>query len=204
MVPLTQGDLAGAQAVIRAVPPQVEPTALAAFFAVYADLYWVLDDSQQELLLRLPPSAFDDDRANWGIVLAQTHYLRGDLKAARAYADSARLAFEEHIRATPEEAQQHALLGVALAIMGRKADAIREGQRAVELLPVSRDAFAGPYEIHQLARIYALTGEPEKALDQLGPLLKVPYNLSPGLLRIDPNFAPLRKNPRFQALIAQQ
>jgi TolB-like protein/Flp pilus assembly protein TadD len=204
MVPLAQGDLAGAQAVIRAVPPEVEPTALAAFFAVYADLYWVLDDSRQELLLRLPPSAFDDDRANWGIVLAQTYYLRGDLRVARAYADSARLAFEEHIRAAPDDAQQHALLGVALAIMGRKADAIREGQRAVALLPISQDAFAGPYTQHQLARIYVLTGEPEKALDQLGPLLKVPYNLSPGLLRIDPNFAPLRKNPRFQALVAQR
>ncbi len=204
MVPLAQGDLAGAQAVIRAVPSEVQPTALAAFFGVYADLYWVLEDAQQQLLLRLPPSAFDDDRANWGIVLAQTYHLRGDLKAARAYADSARLAFEEHIRAAPDDPQQHALLGVALAVMGRKADAIREGQRAVALLPISRDGFAGPYMQHQLVRIYILTGEPEKALDALEPLLKVPYNLSLGLLRIDPNFAPLRKHPRFQALVAQQ
>jgi len=157
------------------------------------------------LLLRLPPSAFDDDRANWGIVLAQTYYLRGDFTKARAYADSARLGFEDHIRAAPSDAQQHALLGVSLAIMGgRKAEAIREGQRAVEILPISQDGFAGPYQHHQLARIYVLTGEPDKAIDQLEALLKVPYNLSPGLLRIDPNFAPLRKNPRFQKLIAAQ
>jgi adenylate cyclase len=54
---------------------------------------------------------------------------------------------------------------------------------------------------HQLARIYILVGEPEKALDQLEPLLKVPYFLSPGWLRIDPTFDPLRNNPRFRKLV---
>ncbi|HYL28285.1 MAG TPA: tetratricopeptide repeat protein, partial [Gemmatimonadales bacterium] len=201
-VPLGQGDLAGARAVLRAVPPEVEPTALAAFFGVYADLCWVLDDTQQELLLRLRPSAFGDDRANWGIVLAQTYWLRGDRAKARIYADSARMAFEENIKATPDDPQQHALLGLSLAYLGRKADAIREGQRSVELLPMSKDAFAGPYMQHQLVRIYLVTGELEKALDLLEPLLKIPYSLSPGLLRIDPNFAPLKGNPRFEKLAA--
>jgi TolB-like protein/Flp pilus assembly protein TadD len=201
-VPLAQGDLAGARAVLRAVPPEVEPTALAAFFGVYADLYWVLDDAQQQLLLRLRPSAFGDDRANWGIVLAQTHWLRGDKARARIYADSARMGFEENLKATPDNAQQHALLGLALAYLGRKTDAIREGQRGVELQPISSDAFSGPYMQHQLVRIYLLTGEPERALDLLEPLLKIPYSLSPALLRIDPNFAPLRGNPRFEKLAA--
>ena len=48
-----------------------------------------------------------------------------------------------------------------------------------------------------------LVGEPEKALDQLEPLLRIPYSLSPALLRIDPNFDSLRENPRFQKLVAQ-
>ena len=55
---------------------------------------------------------------------------------------------------------------------------------------------------HQLARIYTVVGEPDKAVDQLEALLKMPYFLSPGWLRIDPNFAPLRGNPRFQKLVA--
>jgi hypothetical protein len=60
----------------------------------------------------------------------------------------------------------------------------------------------GPYIQHQLARIYMLVGEPEKALDKLEPLLKTPYFISPGWLRIDPNFDPLRGNPRFEKLAA--
>ena len=93
------------------------------------------------------------------------------------------------------------MLGLALAYLGQKAEAIREGQRGVALLPISRDAYIGPYIQHQLARIYLLVGEPEKALDQLEPLLKIPYYLSPGWLKIDPNFAPLRGNPRFERLV---
>jgi serine/threonine-protein kinase len=85
--------------------------------------------------------------------------------------------------------------------MGRKAEAIREGQRAVALAPASLDAYRAPYMQHQLARIYLLVGEPEKALDLLEPLLRMPYHLSPGWLRVDPTFDPLRSNPRFQKLV---
>jgi serine/threonine-protein kinase len=69
------------------------------------------------------------------------------------------------------------------------------------MLPVSKDAFGGAYLQHQLARIYIIVEEPEKALDQLEPLLKLPYFLSPGWLRIDPTFDPLRNSPRFKRLV---
>jgi hypothetical protein len=89
-----------------------------------------------------------------------------------------------------------------VAYLGRKAEAIHEGQRSVTLMPIAKGALEGAYFQHQLARIYIVVGEPEKALDQLEPLLKIPYHLSPGWLKIDPNFDPLRGNPRFQRLVA--
>jgi eukaryotic-like serine/threonine-protein kinase len=202
MVSLAQGRLADAQAVMRVALPTVDSAALLAFFGTYWDLYWVLDDAQQRQLLTLPPSAFDDDRGNWGIVRAQTYWLRKEVAKARVYADSARLALSEQIRATPDDGQRHVLRGLALAYLGRKAEAIQEGERGVALLPVSRDAFGGAYNQHQLIRIYSLVGEPNKALDQLESLLKIPYYLSPGWLRIDPTFDALRGNPRFERLIA--
>ena len=56
--------------------------------------------------------------------------------------------------------------------------------------------------LHQLVRIEIEIGEHEKAIDHLEQLLKIPYNLTPAWLKIDPNFDPLRKNPRFQKLVA--
>jgi tetratricopeptide (TPR) repeat protein len=197
---LAQGDLAGARRVIHAVPSEVEPAALGAFFANYDDLYWLLDEDQQQLVLRLTPTQFDS-RAAWAVVRAQLHALRGDQALARAYADTARIEFERNLREAPQDAQQHVLRGLMLAYLGRKDEAIREGLKGVELDPISADGFGGPYMQLQLVRIYMLTGEPEKALDRLEPLLKIPFRLSPGWLRIDPTFEPLRANPRFKTLI---
>jgi tetratricopeptide (TPR) repeat protein len=202
MVPLAQGDLPGARAVLRSAPEEVQPAALVAYTATYWDLVWVLDEAQQRLLVGLKPDAFGDDRSAWGMALAQAYALRGDQTRARLYADSARLALEAQLKDTPEEAQRHVILGLALAYMGRAAEAVREGERAVSLLPLTRNAYLGAYVQHQLARIYLLVGEPDKALDRLEPLLTIPFYLSPGWLKIDPTFAPLRGNPRFQRLLA--
>jgi serine/threonine-protein kinase len=201
LVILAQGRADSARAVIRAAARQVDPGALFVYLANYQDLYWVLDDAAQRQVLALPPSAFDNDTASWAIVRAHLYYLRGDRGRSTVYADSARIAFAEQSRAAPEDAQRHSLLGVALAYLGRKAEAVREGQRALELQPISKDAYGGAYYQLQLARIYLLVGEPDKALDQLEPLLRIPYYLSPGWLRIDPTFDPLRSNPRFKRLV---
>jgi hypothetical protein len=79
---------------------------------------------------------------------------------------------------------------------------MKAGERAVALLPLSGDGYTGPYFQHLLVRIYLLVGEPDKALDRLEPLLKIPYFLSPAWLRIDPTFERLRGNPRFERLLA--
>jgi tetratricopeptide (TPR) repeat protein len=199
---LGTGDLASARRVIAGAEGSVEPTALVQWVAEYYDLFWMLSDEQQRLLLRLPPGPFDDDRETWGLALAGTYALRGDGARARAYADSARIAGEAYLREAPNDGQLHVLLGTALAYLGRKADAIREGERAVALEPMSRNAYQSPYLHHQLVRIYILVGEPERALAVLEGLMRIPYFLSPGWLRVDPTFDPLRGNPRFQRLVA--
>jgi tetratricopeptide (TPR) repeat protein len=196
---LGEGNLDGARAVLKAAAREVEPTALVASMG---DLVWVLDEGQRELLLRLTPNAFDDDRGVWSLCLTRASALKGDAKGVLSYAEEARRAFEEKLRVTPDNAGLHALQGQALAYLGQKAEAIREGERAASLLPVAKDAFEGARVQDQLVRIYILAGESEKALNKLEPLLKIPCDVSPGWLAIDPNFDPLRKNPRFQKLVA--
>ena len=70
------------------------------------------------------------------------------------------------------------------------------------LLPISRDGYTGPYLEQLLVRIYMMSGEKQKALDHLEPLIKIPYFLSPGWLRIDPTYATLRGEPRYQRLVS--
>jgi serine/threonine protein kinase/tetratricopeptide (TPR) repeat protein len=200
MVYIAQGDLEGARRVLGEATRGLDPTATVTFFGNFYDLYWILPPDQQALLLRLTPSAFAD-RAAWAIVLAQTYYQQGNIARTRAYADSARIAFEGRLRDTPDDPQSLVFDALALAYLGRKSAAIAEGEKALTLQSIALDAYNGPYTQHQLVRIYLAVGEPEKALDRLEPLLKVPYYLSPGWLKVDPNFDPLRKNPRFQKLV---
>ncbi|HEU5040318.1 MAG TPA: protein kinase, partial [Gemmatimonadales bacterium] len=77
MIYLAQGDLAGARNMLRAAPREVQPAALIGFVAQTCDLYWVLDEGQQRLLLGLTPEAFDGNRGTWGLALAGTYALRG-------------------------------------------------------------------------------------------------------------------------------
>ena len=126
----------------------------------------------------------------------------GDSARARAYGDSAVLAFAEQLRAFPENAQMMELLGRALALAGRKAEAIRKADQSLRLRETQLDASTGPYVRYQVARIYIQAGEYERAIDMLAPLLTVnSSDLTPGWLSIDPIFNPLRGNPRFDRLL---
>jgi serine/threonine-protein kinase len=202
MVSLSEGDMAGARRIIDGAT-QVPRADLAAYMCNYWDLGWVLDDSTQRLVLSLGPEAFDGDRAAQAIVRAQIYGWRGDKTASRAWGDSAQRHFSEHLRETPDDPQRHVIRGLALAYAGKSDEAIAEGERGVALQPIEKDGEDGVYYVHQLARIYLHVGQPEKALDQLEKLMSVPYYLSPAWLRIDPEFAPLKGNPRFEKLAAK-
>jgi hypothetical protein len=84
--------------------------------------------------------------------------------------------------------------------MGRKQEALSEGRRAVELLPVSKDAYDGPILATNLAVIYAQVREPDHAIEQLAPLMKLPNGPTPALLRVEPEWDSLRGDAQFENL----
>ena len=121
----------------------------------------------------------------------------------REYYESARTLLESLIKKNPDYPRYHSALGIVYAGLGRKEDAIREGERAVVLKDLRKEMWMGIGRVEDLARIYAMTGEYEKALDTIEYLLKQPGTFSPALLRIHPDWKPLHGHPRFKALIAE-
>src|SRR5947208_3422232 len=105
-------------------------------------------------------------------------------------------------REQPDYAQGLAALGLIDAGLGRKDDAIQEGRRAVELVPVSKDVIDGADLILNLALIYTWTGEKDLALEQLAEAAQLPSNLNYGWLRLHPDWDPLRGDPRFEKIVA--
>jgi serine/threonine-protein kinase len=129
--------------------------------------------------------------------------LRGDRPAARAAFTNARKELEQMVRDQPDYAPALCALGVVDAALGNKEDAVREGQRAVELLPVSKSAIEGPLLIEYLAVIYAWSGDKDRAIERLAERAKLPgTGLSYGHVRLNPIWDPLRGDPRFDAIVA--
>ncbi len=126
---------------------------------------------------------------------------RHDL-AQQAYEEAGRILVRK-IQETPKDSRLHSSLGLALAGLGRMDEAVREGERGVELLPPEKEAYRGTYRVEDLARIYMMAGRQDDAIRQLDILLSRPSQVSVTLLRLDPWWDPLRKNPRFEALLAK-
>jgi TolB-like protein/tRNA A-37 threonylcarbamoyl transferase component Bud32 len=128
---------------------------------------------------------------------------RGDETAARAAFVNARNELNQIVGSQPDYAAALCALGVVDAALGNKEDAIREGKRAVELMPVSKNAIDGAMLIHYLAAIYAWAGDKDRAIEQLSETAKLPgSSLSYGRLRLNPLWDPLRSDPRFEAIVA--
>jgi len=194
------GDLEGTR---RLVPDVGEaPTSFEELLNGFSDIVLMLGSDQQTKLLSLSPTTWDGDTAGLTLAKAMVYRQRGNAVQARASFDSARLVEEAMIQRYPKNDSYHAMRGLALAGLQRHDEAIAEGRRAVELMPVSKDAVLGSLWLANMARIYVLVGERTKAVDELEEVFARPGPLSAAWLRVDPFWDTLRGDPRFQRLAA--
>src|SRR2546423_11948246 len=124
-----------------------------------------------------------------------------DDEKARGALAVARAEQEKAVQAQPNYGPPLCVLGLIDAGLGRKEEALREGRRAVELLPVGKDAINGPLMIEYLAMIAAWVGEKDFACEQLAIAIRPPSTVSYGQLKLLPFWDPLRKDPCFEKIV---
>jgi tetratricopeptide (TPR) repeat protein len=176
------------------------------------DLAWITvemaDRNYERVLERLNSIPFDDFELqdlyfNKDLVYATVYHAQNEPSLMESHANSARITLEKRMSEHPEDPRYHTELGKVYALLGRKEEAVREGNQAVKLLPVSKDAFAGPGYVWELAQILLIVGEYDKAIEQLEYLMSIPagQDLSLNSLKLDQIYDPLRDHPRFKRLL---
>jgi len=126
-----------------------------------------------------------------------------DDEKARSAFTAARAEQEKIVQAQPNYGPALCVLGLIDAGLGRKEEALREGRRAVELLPVEKDSMNGTNMVRYLAIIAAWVGDKDLACEQLASIIRRPSNLSYGHLKLLPFWDPLRGDPRFEKLVEE-
>ena len=142
--------------------------------------------------IRFPPSWYEGLAAR----------LRGDSAPAHDAFMRARVEVKRSVQERPDYGPPLSVLGMIDAVLNRKDDAIEEGRRAVELLPIEQDSINGSLLLMNLAVIYAQTGEKDLAIQQLHTVLSKPGEGNYGEFRLDPFWDPLRGDPRFEQIVA--
>jgi TolB-like protein/tetratricopeptide (TPR) repeat protein/tRNA A-37 threonylcarbamoyl transferase component Bud32 len=160
------------------------------------------DDSLSRTFLAIPTAELGSDSGFSYLFRGELLRLRGDTAPARLVYDSARVILEQELRTLPNDYGYHARLGIVYARLGKMDAAIREGRRAVELLPPERDAYFGIDNVTNLARIYAAAGQAAPAVEQIRRVQALPSRLTAASLRVDPDWDPIRRDPAFQQLLA--
>jgi TolB-like protein/DNA-binding SARP family transcriptional activator len=197
------GDLKGARGFLPDVSENISPTGTEDVIVSLQDIVLLLSDEQQARLLRLTPATLDGDTAALALAKALVYQRRNHHTLARASFDSARLVLQDRVRRHPDDDPfYHAMLGLALAGLEHPEDAVREGERAVALLPYPAGGAESTLMPANLARIHVLLGHRENAIDLLTAVFSRPGPLSAAWLRVDPFWDPLRSSPRFQRLAA--
>jgi tetratricopeptide (TPR) repeat protein len=140
------------------------------------------------------------------LFLAQAQEYAGDIAGARATAQQMLPPLETFGKKAPDNPFFALGLSVTHAVLGEKDAAIKEAERAITLLPSAKDAVDGPGYEENLAAVEVAVGDKNRAIPRLQRLLAIPYNncLTPALLRLNPQWDPLRGDPRFQKLCEEK
>ncbi len=202
---IRKGDFSVVETELALVPPGIDPDGMVTLIRVSVLTLQRKFPEALQLVHQFPGKTLTG-RASApcpkGFLEGASYWYQGDKVKAQPAFETARIVAEQLVQESPDDAARHGQLGLILAGLGRKEEAIKEGKRAVELLPEAEDALDGPEVAVVLAQIYAWTGEHDRAFELLDHLLQVPSSLSVTILKVDPVWDPLRKDPRFEKLIA--
>ena len=207
------GDPRALRAAVRKIPGEFDPGGAVTTIALRLSLI-ERDYDEAERVLRVSSRHEYNDQGIGGTAACLDGYGfpkswyegliargRGQADLAQQMFESARTATEACVWRSPEDAKAKVMLGLIDAMLGRKEEALREGRRAIELLPIAKDAYDGPIIATNLAVIYAQVGERDLAIEQLAPLMEIPNGPTRALLRIEPEWDALRNNARFNKLV---
>ena len=160
--------------------------------------------SATEALLLLGETPFSDEAIQFNRPFLEGVVARmmNDNVAARSAFTAARAQQEKAIQAEPNYGPPLCVFGLIEAALGRKEEALRQGRRAVELLPIEKDSINGPVLVEYLAIIAAWAGDKDLACQQLARASRVPGCVSYGHLKLLPFWDPLRGDPRFEKIVA--
>jgi len=202
---LADGDMEKAKILADSIPLR-NYTPGVSMWSIDATTMGILDNFRQLVLARMSCETPADSLTRYLASIVPFHSASENPAEHRrrvACADSARAIVVRYLQDLPDDPGFHGLLGLTLAVAGKSDSAIQEGEKAVRMLPLSKDVLDGSQLIGNLAVIYVLAGKHDAAIDQLDRLLSIPSELSVALLGVDPTWTPLRSNPRFQKLLEQ-
>jgi tetratricopeptide (TPR) repeat protein len=200
------------KAALQSLPPNLDPDGVVTFARWDVSLMDRDPDAAEKALANCQ---LDTISSQTGVRLPKSYLqacvdvVRGDAGKAQAEFEAARPAIEKLVTNSPQDGTRRAQLGLLYAFLGRKADALREGKRAMELKPIAHDVIEGAVVEDFYTLILTRLGETNEAINRIERLLTTPFavdyadeSITLNDLRQRWEWDPLRNDPRFQKILA--